>query len=77
MNWNRWIRQIPRWLGVIFTVTVAANIVAMAARRGEMPPPWATYSPLLPLALLWFSGAYLFVLPYGAKWCGRKARVMP
>jgi hypothetical protein len=32
-----------------------------------MPPPWVTYAPLLPLALLWFSGMYLFVLPYTAR----------
>ena len=29
---------------------------------------WVTYSPLLPLALLLFSGLYLFMLPYAAKW---------
>jgi hypothetical protein len=32
-----------------------------------MPPPWVTYSPLLPLALLLFTGLYLLVLPYIAK----------
>jgi hypothetical protein len=34
--------------------------------QGE-PPPWVTYSPLLPLALLLFSGLYLFILPYANK----------
>ncbi len=68
MNWNKWIRQAHRWLGVAFTVTVIANIVVMSAGQGQMPPPWVTYSPLPPLALLWFSGMYLFVLPYVAKW---------
>jgi hypothetical protein len=72
MSWNKWIRQVHRWLGVLFTVTVIANIVAMSVRQGQMPPPWVTYSPLLPLALLWFSGLYLFLLPYSAKW--RSAR---
>ena len=48
-----------------FTVTVIANFVAMA--QGE-PPVWVTYSPLLPLALLLFTGLYLFVLPYATKW---------
>ncbi len=33
-----------------------------------MPPPWITYSPLLPLALLLFTGLYLFALPYLARW---------
>ena len=68
---NHWIRQTHRWLSIVFTLTVIANFVAMA--RGT-PPPWVTYSPLPPLALLLFSGLYLFVLPYAAKWrSGRRA----
>ena len=68
---SKWIRQIHRWLSIAFTLTVIANFVAMA--RGT-PPPWVTYSPLLPLALLLFSGLYLFVLPYAARWRrGRRA----
>ncbi|PDQ21316.1 hypothetical protein CN311_10015 [Mesorhizobium sanjuanii] len=65
MNWNNWVRQIHRWLSIAFTVTVIANFVAMA--RGE-PPLWIVYSPLLPLALLLFTGLYMFVLPYAGKW---------
>ena len=61
MNWNHWIRQIHRWLSIIFTLTVIANFVAMT--QGP-PPPWVTYSPLFPLALLALSGLYLFALPY-------------
>ena len=63
MNWNRWIRQIHRWMSIAFTVTVIANFVAMALGGGA-PPPWVTYSPLPPLFLLLFTGLYLFVLPY-------------
>jgi hypothetical protein len=70
MNWNHWIRQIHRWLSIAFTVTVVANFVAIAQAGGGMPSPWITYSPLLPLALLMFTGLYLFVLPYVAKWRG-------
>ena len=61
MNWSKWIRQSHRWVSIAFTVTVIANFVAMA--QGE-PPPWVTYSPLLPLAVLLFTGLYLFMLPY-------------
>jgi len=61
MNWNHWIRQTHRWLSMLFTLTVIANFVAMT--QGT-PPAWITYSPLLPLALLLFSGLYLFALPY-------------
>ena len=67
MNWNHWIRQIHRWVAIAFTVTVIANIVAMATGEG-MPPAWVTYSPLLPLALLELTGLYLFVLPYATRW---------
>ncbi len=61
MNWNQVIRQIHRWLSIVFTLTVAANFAAMAA--GE-PPAWIVYSPLLPLFLLMFTGLYMFALPY-------------
>jgi len=64
---NKWIRQIHRWLSIIFTVTVIANFAAMAQSGGGTPPAWITYSPLLPLFLLLFTGLYLFVLPYTAR----------
>lgn len=69
MNWNNGIRQIHRWLSIVFTVTVIANFVAMGL--GE-PPAWVVYSPLLPLFLLLFTGLYMFALPYAATW--RSAR---
>ena len=62
---NKWIRQIHRWVSIVFTLTVVANFVALS--QGQ-PPAWITYAPLLPLALLLFTGLYLFVLPYAAKW---------
>jgi hypothetical protein len=65
VNWNTWVRQIHRWMSVVFTVCVIANFVALS--QGE-PPPWVTYSPLFPLALMFLTGAYLFVLP----WLGRR-----
>ena len=67
MSWSSWIRQTHRWLAIAFTVTVIANFVAMA-QAGGMPPPWITYSPLVPLAFLLLSGLYLFALPYATKW---------
>jgi hypothetical protein len=64
MNWSSGIRQFHRWMSIIFTLTVVANVAAMA--MGE-PPAWVVYSPLLPLFLLMFTGLYMFVLPYTAK----------
>jgi hypothetical protein len=71
LNWNSWIRQTHRWLSIAFTLTVIANFAAMS--QGP-PPAWVTYSPLPPLALLLFTGLYLFVLPYAGQWrSGRRA----
>ncbi|HYC49916.1 MAG TPA: hypothetical protein VEB19_02285 [Gemmatimonadaceae bacterium] len=61
---SKWIRQFHRWVSILFTLTVLANFAAMT--QGQ-PPAVITYSPLLPLALLLFSGLYLFVLPYAAR----------
>lgn len=66
MNLNSGIRQVHRWVSIVFTLTVLANFVAMAVGDG-VPPPWVTYAPLLPLALLLFTGLYLFVLPYAVR----------
>ena len=64
MTFNQWVRQIHRWMSILFTLTVIANFVALGAGHGQQPPAWITYSPLLPLACLLFTGLYLFVLPY-------------
>ena len=61
-----WIRKTHRWLSMIFTITVLANIAVMSVREGQ-PPAWITYAPLLPLAILMISGLYLFWLPYRKK----------
>ena len=65
MNWSKWVRQIHRWVSIVFTVTVIANFVAMGL--GE-PPLWLVYSPLVPLFVLLFTGLYMFVLPYATRW---------
>jgi hypothetical protein len=64
---NQFIRQFHRWVSIVFTVTVIANFVAIGLGQGQQPPAWITYSPLLPLFLLLFSGLYMFVLPYLAQ----------
>ena len=35
---NKWVRQIHRWLSIVFTVTVIANFVAMTRGDGTPPP---------------------------------------
>jgi hypothetical protein len=77
MNWNHWIRQAHRWLSIAFTLTVIANFVALGVGRGQQPAPWITYSPLLPLGLLLFSGLYMFALPYVARRRTRRVSSTP
>ena len=66
MNWNKWIRQIHRWLSVIFTAIVVGIFAALGF--GKEPAQWIYFLPLFPLALLMLSGLYLFVLPYAHNW---------
>ena len=50
MNWNKWIRQVHRWLSIIFTTVVIAIFVTLGI--GKQPAEWVYFVPLLPLALL-------------------------
>lgn len=60
MNVTYLIRQAHRWLGLLLTLTILANFGAMALGP---PPPALVYAPLAPLALLIFSGLYMFFTP--------------
>jgi hypothetical protein len=64
MNWNMRIRQIHRWLSIVFTVAVLINIAAMTQEKTAL---WIGLLALFPLILLLASGLYLFALPYLAR----------
>ncbi|RJL30905.1 hypothetical protein [Bailinhaonella thermotolerans] len=64
MSGNNRVRQVHRWLSIVFTVTV---LVAIVAGLQEKPAEWLYYVPLFPLALQMFTGLYLFALPYVAR----------
>ena len=65
MNWNKWIRQVHRWLSIAFTAAVIVNVAALVQKQQAV---WIGLLALLPLALLLLTGLYLFVLPYAAAW---------
>jgi uncharacterized membrane protein YvlD (DUF360 family) len=70
LNWNKWIRQTHRWLSMAFTAAVIINIVAIAEKKYTKPVGLLA---VIPLAFQFFTGLYLFVLPYAAKWsCGQR-----
>jgi heme A synthase len=65
MNWNQWVRQSHRWLSIAFTLVVIINGIAVAEKR------YTNRLGLLAvftLALQFFTGLYLFVLPFVVKW---------
>ncbi len=66
MNWNNWLRQIHRWISIAFTVAVIVNIAVLG--QPESTRMKVAFLPLLPLAVLLFTGLYLFVLPYATRW---------
>ena len=68
-NASAWIRQIHRWLSILFTLSVIATFISLA-----LPDPlvWVSYIPLAPLFLLMATGLYMFALPYFAKWRGKR-----
>jgi hypothetical protein len=69
LNLNDWVRQIHRWLSMIFMLAVIATSIALAQ---DKPVVWMSYLPLPWLFLLMLTGLYLFVLPHAVKW--RNAR---
>ena len=62
MTWNMWVRQIHRWVSIIFVAVVSAIFIALG--MGKQPVNWVYFLPLFPLGLLALTGLYLFVLPY-------------
>ena len=56
-------------MALTFTLVVSGIFITLGI--GKVPVFWVYYLPLAPLALLWLTGFYLFVLPYAIKWSGR------
>lgn len=70
---NVWIRQIHRWVSIIFLTVVIGIFIALGV--GVKPANWVYLSPLLPLAVLALTGLYMFVLPYAAQWRSKRQPV--
>ena len=67
MSFNAWVRQIHRWLSILFTLGVITNTVVIFGMKVAQPPYWVYLLALIPLFALLFSGLYLFALPYMAR----------
>lgn len=77
MTFNTVIRQTHRWVSILFTLAVIANIGGMAIGLGgegtEVVGMALGMSALLPLIVMLLTGLYLFVLPYLARGRAREA----
>ena len=62
---SKLIRQIHRWVSIVFVVVVVAIFVTLGL--GRQPAQWMYFLPLLPLAFLALTGLYMFFLPYVAR----------
>jgi len=62
MSGNALIRQIHRWVSIIFAVIVAGIVAALGI--GQQPAQWVYLLPLAPLFVLALTGLYMFALPY-------------
>jgi hypothetical protein len=65
LHWNQWVRNTHRWLSIAFTVAVIVNGIAIAQNKYTRGLGLVA---VIPLAFQFFTGLYLFVLPYAAKW---------
>ena len=69
MHWSKWVRLTHRWLSIAFTVVVIINGVAVAQNKYTNR---LGLSAVFVLALEFFTGLYLFALPYVAKWFNKR-----
>ena len=72
MSLNQWVRQIHRWLAIAFTAGFIVNSVVIFGLKQAQPAFWVYLLALIPLFALFFTGLYLFALPYVV---GRRAGV--
>ena len=59
------LRQVHRWVSLVFTLTVSVNFMVMI---WGPPPAWITYSPLPALLILLLTGLYMLGRHYVRVW---------
>lgn len=65
MNWNKWIRQVHRWMSMAFTLGFIVNLIALA---GPQPAAfWVYLAVLIPLFVLFPTGLFMFLQPYVSR----------
>ena len=59
---SRAMRVVHRWTSLVFTLLVAGLFAVQG--MGRTPAEWVFFLPLAPLAVMFVTGAWMFLLPY-------------
>lgn len=66
---NKWTRQLHRWLVIPLVLAASALIIGgFTGGEGFEQPAWLNITALVSLLSLVFTGLYMFVQHYWAKW---------
>ncbi len=69
---NKWARILHRWLAVPTLIIIPVAVTAKLVMGVKLLPPQFEQIQSLLILLLAISGAYLYFLPYLAKWQRRR-----
>ncbi len=67
---NKWLRQFHRWLALPFIALLLTVIFTRGTTLGDLAQ--RIQAPLM--IIMAITGAYLWLLPYWAKWQRQRAR---
>ena len=72
-SFNKWLRIIHRWISVPTIILIPIAVYAKFSGGVKFLPPQIDQVQSILILFLAISGAYLFLIPYIAKW-GRSRR---
>ncbi len=73
-TFNKWTRTFHRWIALPTLVLIPLAVITKFTTPGEhLPPQMERFQSILML-LLAVSGAYLYTIPYWARWRRRRSR---
>ena len=65
---NKWFRKFHRWLAVPTAILIPVAVIFRLSGFGKIFPPQLEQIQSILILILAVTGAYLFLVPYIAKW---------
>lgn len=65
---NKWLRVFHRWISIPVIILIPLALVTKFSGGVKFIPPQAEQLQSILILFLAISGAYLFLIPYFAKW---------